>query len=136
MDIFLQKWNILTSAIHPNQMTSNMTWQRLQQCLNIRDLNQYREFVLQCPDIQGKIKLTPQRNALAFGLIPWHLMQTDNRNALAFGLIPWHLMQTDNSTTIPDTQTKYSSYAHSETHKICDESAKLLKSLLECVNPI
>jgi hypothetical protein len=99
-------------------MTSNMTWQQLQQCLSIMDLNQYREFVLQCTDIQGKIKLTPQRTALAFGLIPSHLMQTDN------------------STTIPNTQTKDSSYAHSETQEICDESAKLLKSLLEYVIPI
>lgn len=51
-----QRWNTLhTTKQHP-PMTAKMTWKHLEQCLNINNFSQYRDFILQCPKLQDYLK--------------------------------------------------------------------------------
>lgn len=60
--VFQQRWQYLMSS-HTNQpMQLNMTWKQMEQCLGILDFSQYRDFVLQCPNIHY-VKLIAHKNA-------------------------------------------------------------------------
>ena len=46
-----------------------MTWKQAQDCLGISDLAQYKDFVLQCPKIQDRIKIAYAKGIIDLGVI-------------------------------------------------------------------
>jgi hypothetical protein len=120
-EIFIQKWKLLTSNLNPNRITQKMTWHQVQQSLNIKELSQYREFILQCPKIQQKAQLTSQRNALEFRVIP----ENSETERIEHSL--------DLSGGTKDNQEN----SHTGTEfKICDGTPESLQELLRLIIPI
>jgi hypothetical protein len=46
----------------------DMTWNQIEVCLNIKELAQYKDFILSCPGINKKIRLNINRGAFEFGM--------------------------------------------------------------------
>jgi hypothetical protein len=65
---FTKRWKQLTTC---DQLTlcPKMTWKQAQDCLGIFDLAQYKDFVLQCPKIQDRIKIAYAKGIIALGVI-------------------------------------------------------------------
>jgi len=65
---FTKCWKQLTNrnqlALHPK-----MTWKQAQVCLGISDIAQYKDFILQCPKIQDRVKIIYNKGALDMGII-------------------------------------------------------------------
>jgi hypothetical protein len=54
---FVRKWQALKSNGQKYALTNKMSWRNAKLCLDINDLNQYREFILSCPTIKQRIRL-------------------------------------------------------------------------------
>jgi len=65
---FLQQWNFLTSKFNLNQLIPSMTWNQIEVCLNIKELAQYKDFILSCPGINKKVHLIINQGAFEFGI--------------------------------------------------------------------
>jgi hypothetical protein len=65
---FLQRWIFLMSKFNPNQLIPSMTWNQIEVCLNIKELAQYKDFILSCPGINKKIRLIINRGAFELGM--------------------------------------------------------------------
>jgi hypothetical protein len=69
---FTQTWNALKNPSNKYALTKTMGWRTAKLCFSINDLPEYREIILQCPDIEKAMKLRDNhklRNALDFGEI-------------------------------------------------------------------
>jgi len=65
---FLQQWNFLTSKFNLNQLIPSMAWNQIEVCLNIKELAQYKDFILSCPGINKKVHLIINQGAFEFGI--------------------------------------------------------------------
>jgi hypothetical protein len=65
---FLQRWNFLTSKFNLNQLIPSMTWNQIEVCLNIKELAEYKDFILSCLGINKKVHLIINQGAFEFGI--------------------------------------------------------------------
>jgi hypothetical protein len=105
--------------MNPNPLTDHMSWWQMKICLNNTDIQQYRDFVLQCPTIQERITLNTVRNGFKFGNISFN----DNNQISTRTLKPVSELEDIMGAHYPPVQEKQPSYT-------CSESPDTLTHLL------
>jgi hypothetical protein len=69
---FTKQWTAL-KRIPNNPMTADITWRNLKILLDIKDMSQYRDFLVQCPDFTKAVQLRNSkttRSGFDFGVVP------------------------------------------------------------------
>jgi hypothetical protein len=70
--VFTKKWKQLKRLPKNNRMTATISWYKAKIILNIQDLFQYRDFILQCPDIHHYVRFRASkttRSGFDYGII-------------------------------------------------------------------
>ena len=115
---FCKKWKQFTSR-NQLKMTPKMTWKQAQECLGISDLSQYKDFVLQCPKIQDRIKITYNKGAIEMGVIQQEDLEIQTKNKSHQG----NLKSTSSVSSISPALYR----------DTCDETPKKFQSLLKLI---
>jgi len=69
---FIKKWKQLKRLPKNNRMNAKISWYKAKILLKIEDLFQYRDFILQCPDIQQYVRFSASkttRSGFDYGIL-------------------------------------------------------------------
>jgi hypothetical protein len=116
---FMKRWKQMTTR---DQLTMypKMTWKQVQDCLGISYSGQYKDFFLQCPEIQVRIKIVYGKGGIDLGVIEQEPLYANKPKY-------------NSETSIHQSFSTNSSITIVNHTGICDETPEKFKTLLKLV---